>query len=89
VYTPLAVPLEIGRTADKVSTLAEQLALHGNPKLRADAVVAAILASAAAESVAYLVEVNLGSARDSRSNEARAIARHAFERSRTLRPPGS
>lgn len=83
------VPLEIGRTACKVSTLAEQLALHGNPKLHADAVVAAILASAAAESVAFLVEVNLGPARDSRSDEAQALAQQAFETSRRLRSPGS
>lgn len=83
------VPLEIGRAAGKVSTLAEQLAAHGNPKLRADAAVAAILASAAAESAAFLVEVNLGQARDSRRDEAHALALHAFELSRRLRPPGS
>ena len=83
------VPLEVGRAAAAVSELAERLARNGNPKLRADAVVAAILAAAAAESVAYLVDVNLGAGRDRRSDEARAIALRAFERSRTIRPPAS
>ncbi len=83
------VPLQIGRAAVKVGLLAEQLASHGNPKLHADAVVAAILASAAAEAVAFLVEVNLGRTRDARSDEARSLALQALERSRALRPPGS
>lgn len=83
------VPLEIARAAVKVGLLAEKLAAHGNPKLRADAVVAAILASAAAESAAFLVEINLGPVGDARSVEAQALALEALDLSRRLRPLGS
>jgi len=55
----IQVPLEIARAAAEVAALAEQSASLGNPKLRADAVVAAMLASAAAEAAAYLVGVNV------------------------------
>jgi hypothetical protein len=58
----------------------------GNPKLRADAVVAAMLASAAAEAAAYLVAVNLGETADVRLDEARRLASEASAR---LRPPGA
>src|SRR3977135_3710596 len=44
------VPLRMTRAAAEVAELAVQLANHGNPNLRADAIVAAILAAAAAES---------------------------------------
>jgi methenyltetrahydrofolate cyclohydrolase len=85
----VAVPLEVGRAAMRVSRLAEELAVNGNPHLHADAVVAAILAAAAAESAAFLVEVNLGGIRDARLDEVRDLAVQAIERSRALRPPGS
>jgi formiminotetrahydrofolate cyclodeaminase len=85
----VGVPLEIARAAVKVSLLAEQLAEHGNPKLRADAVVAAILASAAAESAAFLVDVNLGPGHHVRSAEAQALALQASDLSRKLRVQGS
>jgi len=80
------VPLEIVRAAAQVAELAEQSASHGNPKLRADAVVAALLASAAAESAAYLVAINLGEAADVRLDEARRLAGEASAR---LRSPGA
>jgi formiminotetrahydrofolate cyclodeaminase len=80
------VPLEIVRAAAEVAELAEQSASLGNPRLHADAVVAAILASAAAESAAFLVGVNLGETTDPRLDEARKLASEATAR---LRSPGA
>jgi len=91
----IQIPLEIARAAAEVAELAEQSASLGNPKLRADAVVAAMLASAAAEAAAYLVGVNvkeaagggrLGETADVRLEEARRLA---LEASGRLRPPGA
>ena len=82
----IQVPLEIARAAAEVATLAEHAASSGNPKLRADAVVAAMLASAAAEAAAYLVGVNVGETADVRVDEARRLAAEASAR---LRPPGA
>jgi formiminotetrahydrofolate cyclodeaminase len=83
------VPLEIVRAAAEIAALAEQSASLGNPKLRADAVVAAMLASAAAESAAFLVAVNLGGAADARLEEARNLAREASGRLRLPDARGS
>jgi len=82
----IQIPLEIARAAAEVAELAEQSASLGNPKLRADAVVAAMLASAAAEAAAYLVGVNVGKTADVRVAEARRLATEARAR---LRPPGA
>jgi formiminotetrahydrofolate cyclodeaminase len=76
----IQVPLEIVRAAAEVAALAEQSASLGNPKLRADAVVAAMLASAAAEAAAYLVGVNVGETADARVDEARTLAAEASAR---------
>jgi formiminotetrahydrofolate cyclodeaminase len=84
--TTIEIPLEIVRAAAEVAALAEQSASHGNQKLRADAVVAAMLASAAAEAAAFLVAVNLGDVADARLEEARTLAQVANER---LRSPGA
>ena len=84
--TTIEVPLEIVRAAAEVAALAERAATSGNPKLLADAVVAATLASAAAESAAFLVAVNLGEAADVRLEEARRLA---LEASARLRSPGA
>src|SRR4029077_18560164 len=73
----IEIPLEIVRAAAEVAELAERSASLGNPKLRADAVVAARLAAAAAESAAYLVGVNLGETADVRLDEARGLASEA------------
>jgi formiminotetrahydrofolate cyclodeaminase len=87
----IQIPLEIARAAAEVAALAEQSASLGNSKLRADAVVAAMLASAAAEAAAYLVGVNLkeaadggrvGESADVRLDEARRLAREATARLR-------
>jgi formiminotetrahydrofolate cyclodeaminase len=82
----IEIPLEIVRAAAEVAALAEQSASLGNPRLRPDAVVAAMLASAAAESAAFLVAVNLGEIADVRLVEARRLASEAGAR---LRSPGA
>jgi methenyltetrahydrofolate cyclohydrolase len=82
----IQIPLEIARAAAEVAALAEQSASLGNPKLRADAVVAAMLASAATEAAAYLVAVNVGETADVRLDEARRLA---LEASARPRPPGA
>ena len=84
------IPLRMARAAAEVAELAVQLAKHGNPNLRADAVVAATLAAAAAESGLTLIAVNLGDARDdARLAEARRLARKASGLAASLRPLGS
>jgi formiminotetrahydrofolate cyclodeaminase len=84
------VPLRMTRAAAEVTELAVQLANHGNPKLRADAVVAATLAAAAAESGALLISVNVGDvAGDARLAAARQLARKATGLALSLRPQGS
>lgn len=83
------IPLEIVRAAAEVGALAEQSASAGNPRLRPDAVVAAMLASAAAESAAFLVAVNVGETADARLDEAERLAGEASEASARLRSPGA
>ena len=76
------MPLEIVRAAAEVAALAEQSASSGNPRLRADAMVAAMLASAAAEAAAFLVAVNLPDTTDERLEEAQRLAGEASARLR-------
>jgi formiminotetrahydrofolate cyclodeaminase len=84
------VPLQMIRAAADVAELAVQLANQGNPNLRADAVVAATLASAAAESGLMLIEVNLGDAAgDARFAVAKKLAGKARGLALSLRPQGS
>ena len=78
------VPLAIARLAAEAVDLADALAENGNPNLRADAMVAATLAAAAATAAARLVAVNLSGARDSRSTEADRIARAATDKATAL-----
>lgn len=80
------VPLDIVRTAAEVAALAERSESLGNPKLHADAVVAGMLASAAADAAAYLVAVNVDDETDARLSEARRLALAA---SAPLRSPAS
>jgi methenyltetrahydrofolate cyclohydrolase len=80
------VPLEMIRAAAEVSDLAAVLAERGNPSLRPDAVVAAILAAAAAESGLTLITVNMGDmAGDGRLEEARKLAAQSRRRADSLR----
>ena len=84
------VPLRIIRAASEVAELAVQLAQHGNPNLRADAVVGAILAAAAAESGLLLIEVNLGEAAgDARFTVAQKLTRKAGGLAASLRSEDS
>ena len=78
------VPLAIARLAAETVELADRLAENGNPNLRADAIVAATLAAAAATAAARLITVNLSGARDSRSTEADRIARASTEKAAAL-----
>jgi methenyltetrahydrofolate cyclohydrolase len=69
------VPLAIVRLAAETVELARELAANGNPNLRADAMVAATLASAASTAAARLIAVNLsGAGGDRRLAEAKRIA---------------
>jgi formiminotetrahydrofolate cyclodeaminase len=80
------VPLRMIKAAAEVAELAVQLAQHGNPNLRADAVVGATLAAAAAESGLTLIEVNLGDAAgDARFAVAQKLARKASGLALSLR----
>jgi methenyltetrahydrofolate cyclohydrolase len=78
-YTKAAEPpLQIVRAASDVAQLAIAVAESGEPALRADAVVAALLAAAAAKAAAELVAVNLtASASDPRVLEAAKLAEDA------------
>jgi formiminotetrahydrofolate cyclodeaminase len=61
--------------------LAGALADHGNPNLRADAMVAATIAAAAATAAARLIAFNIrGPARDPRLEEATRIALAASDK---------
>lgn len=78
------VPLAIARLAGETVELAATLAENGNPNLRADAMVAATLAAAAALSAARLITVNLSGAPDDRSAEATRVARAASAKAAAL-----
>lgn len=80
------VPLAIVRSGAEVVEIAAALATLGNPNLRADAVVAATLAAAAAEAGSGLIAVNLDdSPADARLEEARHLATAAREKVAALR----
>jgi methenyltetrahydrofolate cyclohydrolase len=79
------VPLAIARLGAETVELAGELAAHGNPNLRADAMVAATLAAAAATAAARLIAVNLaGTRHDARLDEAQKTARAASDRADAL-----
>jgi formiminotetrahydrofolate cyclodeaminase len=73
-------PLEIARVATDVAELAADVAVWGDPRVRADAVAAATLAAAAARGAVTLVAVNLTAvAGDPRVAEAERLAVTAAE----------
>jgi methenyltetrahydrofolate cyclohydrolase len=79
------VPLAIARLGAEAVELAGELAAHGNPNLRADAMVAATLAASAATAAARLMAVNLSGARsDPRLVEAQKTARAAGDKADAL-----
>ena len=76
------VPLEIAATAADAAALGTVVAEHADPRHRADAVVAVLLAGAAARAAASLVEVNLTTvADDARLGAAR---RHVDDAARAV-----
>lgn len=80
------VPLAIVRSGAEVVEIAAALAAHGNPNLRADAVVAATLAAAAADAGTGLMAVNLSGAQsDPRLTEARRLATGAGRKAGSLK----
>jgi glutamate formiminotransferase/formiminotetrahydrofolate cyclodeaminase len=58
------IPLQIGEVASDVASLAAEVAEHGEPNLRADVAIAALLSEAGAKAAATLVEINLGTTSD-------------------------
>jgi formiminotetrahydrofolate cyclodeaminase len=69
------LPLRIGEAACDVAQLGALVAEHGDPRLRADATAAVLLAEAAAGIAAHLVRVNLSThAGDERIALAEALA---------------
>lgn len=79
------VPLAIVRLGAETVELARELAANGNPNLRADAMVAATIADAAATAAARLIAVNLsGERNDPRLDEARRTARATSEKADAL-----
>ena len=78
------VPLTIVRSAAEVAELALQMAVHGNPNLHSDAVVATELAAAAAQSATTTLAANIRTG----SGDARLVeARRLSARARRLRAP--
>jgi len=83
------VPLAISRLGAEAVELAGALAEHGNPNLRADAMVAATIASAAATAAAKLIAFNLrGPGRDPRLEEAMRIAEAAQDNAAKMERTG-
>jgi formiminotetrahydrofolate cyclodeaminase len=71
-------PLEIARAAADVAELGAEVALSGDPRVRADAIAATMLAAAAARAAVTIVQVNLTSVEgDPRVAEAERLARAA------------
>ncbi|HZR94417.1 MAG TPA: cyclodeaminase/cyclohydrolase family protein [Gaiellaceae bacterium] len=71
-------PLAIARAAADVAELAAQLAVSGEPRVRADAIAAGALAAGAARGAVALVEVNLTTrAGDERVAEVERLAEAA------------
>ena len=83
------VPLRLTRAAAEVVGIAVQLADSGNPNLRADAVVAAILGAAAAEAAATLIRVNVEDNDDVRLRDAQEQAGRAIKLARSVRTTDS
>jgi methenyltetrahydrofolate cyclohydrolase len=81
VNAALEPPLHIAELAADSAALAAACARSGEPDLRADAVVAALIASGCARAAAHLVEVNLlvaaGDPTLARAQEAAAAAEQA------------
>ena len=82
------VPLTVAELGADVAALAAQIAESGNPRLRGDALTAALLAEAGARAAAGLVEVNVGKA-DPRSRHAAEMAEQAARAARRAAAAGA
>ncbi|HEV3287549.1 MAG TPA: cyclodeaminase/cyclohydrolase family protein [Streptosporangiaceae bacterium] len=87
------VPMRVAQIGTEVAGIAAAVAAGGNPAVRGDAITAALLAAAGAQSAALLVRINLaGAAGDGRPGRADQLAagaaRLAAEASRPASPPG-
>jgi methenyltetrahydrofolate cyclohydrolase len=79
------VPLRVAYAAADVALLAGEAGRCGEPALRADATVAAVLAAGAARAAAHLVDVNLTTtANDPRVLQSRSLAESAESAARAL-----
>lgn len=76
------IPLRIAEAGSDLACLAALLVENGNPEVRADAAVAAVLAEGGARAAAKLVETNLGATEDDpRVRHARSLVAVAVEAS--------
>lgn len=76
------IPLRIVEAGSDLACLAALLVENGNPEVRADAAVAAVLAEGGARAAAKLVETNLGATEDDpRVRHARSLVAVAVEAS--------
>jgi formiminotetrahydrofolate cyclodeaminase len=88
------VPMQVAQIGAEVAGIAAAVAAGGNPAVRGDAITAALLAAAGAQSAALLVRINLagaaaGDGRPGRADQlAAGAARLAAEASRPASPPG-
>ena len=72
------IPMATARAGARVARVAAELAEEGNPNLRGDAVVAAILAGAGVEAAASLVAINLAQLpHDDRHDTVRSLVEEA------------
>ena len=82
-------PLKVARVAAEVADMGAELASHGKPAVRSDAMVAVHLAAAAAQASAATLAANLArSPDDAKLGEVRRLASAATERARKLSAPG-
>jgi formiminotetrahydrofolate cyclodeaminase len=79
-----AVPMQVTQIGAEVAGIAAALAAGGNPRLRGDAITAALLAAAGSRAAAALVRINLagdaqdaGAGGDARPGEAERLAAEA------------
>jgi formiminotetrahydrofolate cyclodeaminase len=75
------IPLQIAEAGCDLATLAALLVENGNPEVRADAAVAAVLAEGGTRAAAKLVAVNLAASDDDdrRVRQAQALVKRAAE----------
>jgi methenyltetrahydrofolate cyclohydrolase len=72
------VPMQIAERGLEVAGLAARLAREGNPRLRGDVIIAALLAQAGVAASAALVQINLaGTSGDPRPGRAARLVREA------------